>query len=168
MHPLEFEHPFGYKGEVFSIVYQPQDRHYDERMGDFIRVSLQEALLVVDHGIEGDRKGGRQPHRQLNILFYEWLERLLPMGYRTEPGSFGEQLILKGLPFETLKSRDRLRLGAEAVVEIIIPRTGCVRLEAAQGLSNDAFNGEVGWMARVLSGGMIRVGDPVVTVDSYQ
>lgn len=149
-------------GEIYSIVYQPLDRSYDQHVGDFIRVPLQEATLVTDHGIAGDRKAGHQKTRQLNILSHEWLAKLYPLGYRTEPGAFGEQIILKGVPLEQMQPGDRLRLGAEALVEITMPRNGCVRLEAAQGKPNDAFNGRVGVMARVLSGGIIRVGDAVV------
>jgi MOSC domain-containing protein YiiM len=130
-------------------------------MGDFIREALPEAALVADYGIAGDRKAGRQQARQLNILSLEWLESLQPLGYRTEPGAFGEQIILKGVQLEQMQPGDRLRLGAEALVEITMPRNGCIRLEAAQGKSNDAFNGRVGMMARVISGGIIRVGDPV-------
>lgn len=133
-------------------------------MGDFIREPLQEATLIADHGIAGDRKAGRQPHRQLNILSYEWLQKLRPLGYRTEPGAFGEQIIVRGIPFGALNSRDVLRMGDEALVEIILPRTACVRLEKAQGQSNKNIGGEAGLMARVLNGGIIRVGDPVTKV----
>lgn len=147
-------------GEIYSIVYQPQDKTYGEHIGDFIREPLSEAALIADHGLAGDRKAGRQQARQLNILSYEWLEGLRPLGYRTEPGAFGEQIVLKGIPLEQLQAGDRLRLGAEAVVEITMPRNGCIRLEAAQGKSNAAFNSRVGMMARVLTGGVIRVGDP--------
>lgn len=147
--------------EIVSIVYQPQDEEYGERIGDFIRLPLQEATLLADHGIAGDRKAGRNPNRQLNILSFEWLEELRPLGYQVAPGSFGEQLIVRGLPLLSLQAGDRLLMGSEALVEITKPRTGCIRLEAAQGQSNAAFDGEVGMMAKVVSGGVIRVGDQV-------
>lgn len=152
--------------EIHSIVYQPQDQEYGQRVGDFLREPLEEARLIAGHGIEGDRKAGRNKKRQLNILSYEWLESLRPLGYQTEPGSFGEQIIVKGLPLETLRSGDRLLIGGEALVEITKPRTGCIRLEAAQGQSNAAFNGLVGMMARVIDGGVIRVGDPIELDDN--
>ena len=148
-------------GEIISIVYQPQDKVYGKHVGDFIREPLQEATLIAGHGIEGDRKAGRNRKRQLNILSLEWLQGLRPLGYQTKPGSFGEQIIVKGLPLETLQPGDRLRVGGEALLEITKPRTGCIRLEAAQGLSNAAFDGQVGMMARVIDGGAIRVGDSV-------
>jgi MOSC domain-containing protein YiiM len=147
--------------EIYSIVYQPLDQEYDDRLGDFLREPLQEAKLVVGHGIEGDRKAGHSKKRQLNILSYEWLESLRPLGYRTEPGEFGEQIIVKGLSLDGMNSGDRLRLGVEALVELTLQRTGCFRLEAAQGKSNNAFGNRAGWMARVVNSGTIRVGDKV-------
>ena len=95
-------------GEIISIVYQPQDKVYGKHVGDFIREPLQEATLIAGHGIEGDRKAGRNRKRQLNILSLEWLQGLRPLGYQTKPGSFGEQIIVKGLPLETLQPGDRL------------------------------------------------------------
>lgn len=153
-------------GEIFSIVYQPQDKEYDEHVGDFLREPLHEATLVADHGIEGDRKAGRNKNRQLNILSFEWLEGLRPLGYQTEPGSFGEQIILKGLPLDTMQPGDRLLMGRDALVEITKPRTGCIRLEAVQGQSNATFDGLVGMMARVVDGGVVRVGDRVEMMSS--
>jgi MOSC domain-containing protein YiiM len=68
----------------------------------------------------------------LNILLLECLEVLQSLGYRTSPGSFGEQIIVQGLPLNEMISGDRLRLGPDVVVEITRQRTGCERLEAAQ------------------------------------
>jgi MOSC domain-containing protein YiiM len=151
--------------EIVSIVYQPLDQDYGDRLGDFLREPLQEAKLVADHGIEGDRKAGHNKTRQVNILSYEWLAELRPLGYRTEPGEFGEQIVIKGLLLDGLKKGDQLRLGEVALVELTVQRTGCFRLEAAQGKSNNAFDGLVGWMARVVDGGTIKVGDRVKQVN---
>jgi len=150
---------------IYSIVYQPPEREYGRHTGDFIREPLDEALLVADHGIDGDRKAGRNPKRQLNLLGRAWLEALAPLGYTITPGAFGEQLIIEGLDLEALPAGQRLGLGATAVIEITMPRNGCVRLEAAQGLPNAPFNGRVGQLARVIIGGPIRPGDPVVLLD---
>lgn len=149
--------------KIYSIVYQPVDKKYkDGHYGDFIREPLQEANLITDHGIEGDAKAGKQPSRQLNILSQEWLTRVSELGYHTKPGEFGEQIIIEGLDLDSLEKGERLQIGAQALVEITMPRQGCERLEAAQGQSNDAYGGLVGKMARVVQGGPIRVGDEVL------
>jgi TatD DNase family protein len=148
--------------KIYSIVYQPEDKKYDDRMVDFIREPLQQATLVADHGIKGDAKAGRNRNRQLNILSLEWLENLKTKGYRTEPGEFGEQIIIQNLEVAQLTPGDQMQIGKSAVIEITKARTGCERLEAAQGLSNEAFGGFVGMMAKIVAGGDIRVGDEVI------
>jgi MOSC domain-containing protein YiiM len=143
-----------------SIAWQPPDRDYDEgRFDDFIRVPSSKALLLENHGIEGDRKAGHNRNRQLNILSAEWLEARRAEGYRAGPGEFGEQLIVRGLDVLALQPGDRLRIGDEAVIEMTKPRTGCSRLEAAQG--RQVTCGPIGMLARVVAGGTIQVGDPV-------
>jgi MOSC domain-containing protein YiiM len=54
----------------------------------------------------------------------------------------------------------RLQLGDAAVLEIVKGRSGCTRLEAAQGKSITGL-GPIGMLARVITSGPIRVGDPV-------
>ena len=150
---------------IYSITYQPQDEEYGRHIGRFIRRPLVAATLIAGHGIEGDRKAGHNPNRQLNLLSRAWLQALAPLGYTITPGSFGEQLILQEFDVEALQPGQRIRLGRGAVIEITMHRTGCVRLEAAQGLSNEPFHGRVGMLARVLTGGKIRPGDPVTLLD---
>jgi MOSC domain-containing protein YiiM len=145
---------------VSSIVYQPLDREYDDRMGDYIRVPVESAALIADHGIDGDRKAGHNQTRQLNLLSSEWLAARDGEGYRAGPGQFGEQIIVSGLAVETLPAGALLALGPEAIIAITKGRTGCDRLEAAQGKSIAGL-GPIGALARVVMGGPIRVGDEV-------
>ncbi|HSO27267.1 MAG TPA: MOSC domain-containing protein [Anaerolineales bacterium] len=153
---------------VYSIVYQPTDQKYEQRQDNYLRVAAQEVNLITDLGIEGDQKARRHSKRQLNLLSYEWLEKMQAQGFRTKPGDFGEQLILRGLAVEELPSGARLQIGAQAVIEITKPRTGCDRLQAAQTSSIRAIQSRVGMLARVLTGGPIRVGDPVTVLPENQ
>ncbi len=151
--------------QLVSIVYQPLDRDYaGPRDADFIRVPLDAAELVAGHGLRGDRKAGRNANRQINVLSADWLGMAAARGYRTAPGQFGEQLIVAGLDPAALPPGTRLRLGDAAVLEIIKGRTGCERLEAAQGQSIAGL-GPIGALARVIEGGAIRVGDPVAVLE---
>jgi len=147
---------------IYSIVYQ--DQGYVERQGSFSRVPIQQARLIVGHGIEGDRKAGHDPVRQVNLLSHEWLMTLQPKGYKTEPGQFGEQIILSDLAVESLEPGVRLQLGNEAQIEITKLRTGCARLEAAQGQPIEGI-GHIGALAQVIVGGSIRVGDTVTILE---
>ena len=55
----------------------------------------------------------------------------------------------------------QVRLGASAIIEIGIPRTGCSRFAHIQGKPIKDTNGKMGFMARVIRGGEIAVGDEV-------
>ena len=149
---------------IYSIVYQPKDQPYGERLDDFIRIPVERASLIAGQGIDGDQKAGRHPNRQLNLLSHEWLLALQPKGHRTGPGHFGEQIVVAGLAVERLQPGVRLQLGREACIEITRPRTGCGRLELAQGLSVAGL-GPIGILARVIASGTIGVGDPVTVLE---
>ena len=129
-----------------------------------MRLPLESADLVAGHGIRGDRKAGHHPDRQLNLLSTGWLAMAAAKGYRAAPGQFGEQLILDGIDLVTLPPGTRLQLGDAAVLEIVKGRTGCTRLEAAQGRTIAGL-GPIGVLARVITGGPIRVGDPVAVLE---
>jgi MOSC domain-containing protein YiiM len=144
---------------IYSIVYQPKDKT-EEPPDRYNRIAVETANLIVEHGIEGDRKAGRNPQRNLNLLSLEWLMQLKPQGYKTEPGDFGEQIILSGLDVEKLAPGTRLQLGDDACVEITKLRTGCERLVTVQGRSIDGL-GPIGAMAKVIQSGPIKIGDPV-------
>ncbi len=144
---------------VVSIVYKPA--HLPSRpSGRYTRESLTEANLVAGHGIEGDCKGGKAD-RHLNLMSAETLARLAEAGFRTEPGGMGEQIITAGLEVERLKPGDRLYLGEEACLEVLNARNGCQRFKEVQGRPLTESSGRLGVMLRVLTGGVIHVGDPV-------
>lgn len=139
---------------IHSIVYKPLHQTEDKNSKDYLRVPARQVRLVANHGVEGDQKAGHHPDRQLNLLSQEWLEAIQPRGYKIEPGQFGEQIIISGLTVETLQPGARLQLGKEACIEVTKARTGCSRLEAAQGKSIECL-GALGVMAKVITGGRL-------------
>jgi len=143
---------------VVSIVYTPPD--VDRKPSDwYARVAVNRALLVAGHGVEGDLKGGGQ--RQLNIMRAEALAELGAEGRKVGPGEMGEQLVIAGLDLTAYVEGTRLRLGASAVIEIGIPRTGCARFEYIQGTTKKDVAGRLGVLARVVESGEVAVGDAV-------
>ena len=151
--------------QISSIVYQPLDQDYtgDGFSEPFLRVPTATAVLVANHGIKGDRKAGRNPKRQVNLLSASWLAEKATTGHKTKPGEFGEQLIIDGLAVEELAHGTQLKLGDGALVEIVGPRIGCTRLEATQ--EKTALAGaEIGVLVKVITGGTIHVGDDVAVI----
>jgi MOSC domain-containing protein YiiM len=81
----------------------------------------------------------------------------------------GEQLVLAGLDFSTLAVGARLQLGeaaGAAVIEFVKNRTGCDRFEHIQGRPRESVAGRLGFMARVVAGGRIKVDDPVSLLEA--
>jgi MOSC domain-containing protein YiiM len=153
---------------IRSIVYQPIDKTYDERLDYFMRVPVDEVNLIANHGIEGDAKAGHNPDRHLSLLSSEWLEEMKEKGFKTNPGDFGEQIVIQGVPLEDLYPEDRLLIGAGALVEITKVRTGCDRLQLVQGEIDEITIATIGMMAKVLNTGTIKVGDPVQVLAAYR
>ena len=151
--------------QLISIAYQPRDRAYDDPMSDFIRVPVETATLVANHGLEGDQKAGHNKTRQVNLLSAEWLAARAAEGYRAGPGQFGEQIIIEGLAVETLPAGTLLAIGPEAIIAITKGRTGCERLQAVQPKPTTGL-GPIGALARVVMGGPIRVGDTVRVLEA--
>ena len=141
-----------------SLVYKPAGLG-DDPESHYLRVSVTEAELVAGRGIKGDLKG--VANRPLNIMTAETLAVLTGEGFQTGPGQMGEQIVFSGLDVDALAEGDRVQIGDEAVVEIIKPRTGCDRFEHIQGRNPSLVQGRMGQMAKVVVGGVIRVGDTV-------
>jgi hypothetical protein len=146
-------------GRIVSIVHTPADS--GPRLADhYTRVPLDAATLEPGRGIVIDRKG-KSSDRQLNVMARETLDRLRAEGYRTDPGQMGEQIVVSGIDLDGAAAGTRFRLGAEAVIEVVKPRTGCDRLQRIQGCTPAQVTGRLGFMAGVVAGGTIRAGDPV-------
>jgi MOSC domain-containing protein YiiM len=148
---------------VVSITLKPADG--EPRPAErFARVGVTRAELVAGFGLAGDAKG-RADSRQLNLMLAETVAELRAEGFRTEPGELGEGLIVAGLTTDIVVPGARLRIGAAAVVELVYPRVPCGRFARVHGRAKDAARGRLGFMARVLVGGMIAVGDSVEAIE---
>lgn len=150
------------QGTLSSITYRPKDStpHPSDH---FNRVPAESAMLVAGYGIEGDAKGGHHK-RQINIMGAATLQRLSEAGFKTGPGEMGEQMIIDGLDVDGLAVGARLRLGETATVEVTSLRTGCTRFETIQGQQRSDAEHQMGVLVRVLEGGPVRLGDPVVVL----
>ena len=150
---------------IVSIVYQPAPSAFKEPY-QFCRVPIDSATLIEKHGIEGDRKAGRNLNRQLNIMSRETLDQLAEQGWQTAPGQMGEQIVLAGFDVMDLPRGAIIQIGDTAQVELLGRRTPCSWLAAVQGKNHEAVENLVGRMAGVLVGGRIRVGDKVIILQN--
>ena len=164
-------------GTVEAVSLSPRHR--------FSKQVVDAVLLVEGHGVEGDAHAGAtvqhrsrkrwRPHdpnpRQVHLLHAELLEALRDKGFQVSPGDVGENVLTRGVDLLALPRGARVRLGADAVVEVTGLRNPCVQMDRFQdGLMEAVLrrtdDGELerlaGVMGVVLVGGEVRPGDAVV------
>jgi MOSC domain-containing protein YiiM len=140
--------------------------------------------LVRAVGVDGDAHGGEtvkhrsrvrrdptQPNlRQVHLVQAELFDELSAAGFRIGPGAIGENVTTRGIDLLALPRGTRLRLGADAVVELTGLRNPCLQLDAYQAglmhavLDRDAQGNLVrkaGVMSIVVSSGEVRPGDTI-------
>lgn len=150
----------------------------------FSKQPEQGLVLLAGLGVEGDAHAGRtvkhrsrvaqdpsQPNlRQVHLIHAELFEQLAARGYAVEPGQLGENVTTSGLNLLGLSRGTRLRLGSDALIEITGLRNPCRQIDGlAQGLMaatlDRAPDGSLirkcGVMAIVITGGEVRIGDPI-------
>lgn len=122
-------------------------------------------------GLEGDRQrnlkfhGG--PDRAVCLFSLEVIERLRAEGHPIEPGSTGENLTLAGLDWAAVVPGARLRIGADALLEVTQHTKPCATVAASfqggafQRIAPREHPHECRLYARVLAEGDAAPGDPV-------
>lgn len=140
--------------------------------------------LLVGLGVEGDAHAGAtvkhrsrvardpsQPNlRQVHLIHTELHDELRLAGFSIAPGQMGENVTTRGINLLGLPTGTRLRLGADAVVEVTGLRNPCKQLETIQPgllkavLGPDARGNlirKAGIMGIVVHGGEVRPGDAI-------
>ena len=140
--------------------------------------------LVAGLGVEGDAHLGKtvqhrsqvardpsQPNlRQIHLIHAELFDELQASGFEIAAGQMGENITTSGLDLLALPADARLHLGDAAIVVVTGLRNPCTQLERIRpGLMKATLEHDLegnlirkaGIMGIVLTGGEIRVGDPI-------
>ena len=123
-----------------------------------VKTPVESAVLTPEWGIETDAHGGSW-HRQVSLLSAEKIEQFRKKLW-VEYGSFGENLVVEGFDLRTLPVPSRLAVGG-AVLELTQIGKECHNDCAIRQKTGDCIMPREGVFARVVQGGIIRVGDPV-------
>jgi len=119
------------------------------------------AKLRAGHGLEGDAHAGDW-HRQVSLLAAESIAEFAARGrLNLPPGAFAENLVLSGLPLDSLGLGSQLQVGAKALLEVTQIGKTCHQRCAIFFQTGDCILPRLGLFCRVLQGGAVSVGDQV-------
>ncbi|MEN6441155.1 MAG: MOSC domain-containing protein [Syntrophobacter sp.] len=122
---------------------------------------VDEALLVKDHGVEGDAHAGSW-HRQVSFLAVESIEKAKAAGLSVGFGDFAENIATEGIDWPNIPIGTRFRIGESALVEVTQIGKECHNKCAIYYQAGGCIMPHEGVFARVLEGGVIRLEDPIV------
>jgi MOSC domain-containing protein YiiM len=154
---------------------------------DFSKTPALEVRLLEGLGVEGDAHCGttvrhrydrrRDPNRpnlrQVHLIPTELIDDLAQNGHALRPGDLGENVTTTGVDLSGLPSGTVIRLGDEARIRLTGLRTPCRLIDGLQpGLMRLMWGRDeagrrirrAGVMAVVMSGGVVRAGDPLTVV----
>ncbi|MEV5339331.1 MOSC domain-containing protein [Streptomyces sp. NPDC052676] len=150
----------------------------------FSKPNRESVTLVAGLGVEGDVHAGAtvkhrfrmakdpaQPNlRQVHLIHEELFDEVRAAGFEVAAGQLGENVTTRGIDLLNLPTGTRLHLGDEAVVEVTGLRNPCAQIDGfRKGLmkqvvgrdADGAVRFKSGIMSVVLTGGVVRPGDPV-------
>ena len=125
------------------------------------------AVAETGRGLVGDRYGSGSGKRGVTLIQAEHLPAIAALAGHAAvaPATLRRNLLVLGIPVIALKGV-RFRIG-EALLEGTDSCDPCSRMETALGPGGyNALRGMGGLCARVLEGGLVRVGDAVQWVDA--
>ncbi|MDV9174022.1 MOSC domain-containing protein [Streptomyces sp. W16] len=150
----------------------------------FTKPNRDGVTLLAGLGVEGDVHAGttvkhrsrmaRDPSRpnlrQVHLIHEELFDEVREAGFEVAAGQLGENVTTRGIDLLGLPTGTLLRLGDTAVVEVTGLRNPCAQIDGLRkGLLKQVVgpgaNGrpslKAGIMSVVVTGGVVRPGDPV-------
>ena len=129
---------------------------------DVAMTEVEQAEAVTERGLRGDRYTGGSGKRGITLIQAEHLPVIAALAGREHvaPDTLRRNLVVSGIPLVALKGR-RFRVGG-LVLEGTESCDPCSRMEDALGPGGyNAMRGHGGLCARIVEGGIVRVGDAV-------
>ena len=124
-------------------------------------------------GLNGDIQASRKHHGGVSKAIYAYSQDdadywAAELGTDIQPGLFGENLRIAGLPVSEAVIGERWQIGDGTVLEVTCPRTPCRNFAAwmkqPSWVRRFAAAGRVGTYLRVVRNGSISAGDPVTVI----
>lgn len=122
-------------------------------------------LLIENFGLKGDAHAGDW-HRQISLLGDESIDKMRALGLDVGAGDFAENLTIIGINLPALPIGTHLRVGATALLEVTQIGKECHQHCAIYQQAGDCVMPREGIFARVLCGGPVGKGDPVIVEEA--
>ena len=122
------------------------------------------AAHVDAGGLRGDghdHDKHNTPMQAISILDIEDYDDLKREGYDVFPGATGENITCRALSVDDLAAGDRLRFSGGVVLELTKKRKPCFVLDAIDPTLKDTIVGRCGYLAKVITPGMLRPGETI-------
>ena len=128
-----------------------------------LKTPVESVQLREDHGIVGDAHAGDW-HRQVSLLASESIDKMRALGLDVDSGDFAENITTTGIDLVSLPIGTRLQIGS-TLLEVTQIGKECHNRCAIYYQAGDCVMPKEGIFAKVLTGGIIKPGDEVLTVN---
>ncbi len=115
------------------------------------------AIFKENFGIINDAHASSL--RQVSLLAEESIEKMKAKGLNLKPGDFAENVVTCGIDLLSLKIGDKLKVGTNVMLEISQIGKVCHTRCKIYYQTGDCVMPKEGVFAKVLKGGIVRVGD---------
>lgn len=120
------------------------------------------AILKENFGIINDAHAGSA--RQISLLAEESIEKMKDKGLDLSFGDFAENIVTRGLDLKSLPIAAKIRVGKNALLEITQIGKVCFSRCAIYYQAGDCIMPKEGIFAKVLKGGIIKIGDTLEVI----
>jgi MOSC domain-containing protein YiiM len=127
-----------------------------------VKEDVGEATLIEGMGLEGDAHAGFM-HRQVSLLALEDIEKMREKMPNLGPGSFAENITVKGLDTDSLSIGDRISVG-ETLLEVTQIGKECHSKCEIFKITGDCIMPKKGIFCAVIKGGCVKKGDVIKKV----
>ena len=125
--------------------------------------SIGAGRALIQQGLENDAHVG-MAIRQISLLASESIEKIRQKGLNVHYGDFAENLTTEGIELFTLTLGTKLKVGKDVLLEVTQIGKICLAPCAIYHAVGDCVMPKEGIFVRVLSEGMISVGDEIIVI----
>lgn len=127
-----------------------------------VKEAVGQGQVRENFGFVGDAHADSKTHRQVSLLAVESIDKMRARGFELNYGSFAENITTEGLDLVSLPVGTRLSIGTEVLLEISQIGKECHKGCAIREQIGDCVMPREGVFARVIRGGPVKDGDPVL------